>query len=201
MSKSQDQPNMPCTIDFDAPYPEITPDVPFKDYQVFVGIKHEVLPGAPIAEGYESYLGSDEHWAVIVRAPQPADPLTDCTWYHTLGCDLIDQNHYRRTVTHDRSWMNTVFNERIPVGLMKEEQTWDFKKAFKSTPPQPSDFFVARFLRKLAQRGILDGYQVSLIEDMVGDCPEGLVDDPDYKDSPVLGPEPEGDQDVFEMEL
>lgn len=184
-------------------FPELNPppppsgnNPPLTKYQILVGLRPESA-------------NSNAHYAVIVRDPT-ADPSEDCTWYTTEGTEWTETDAYRRTSIPDRAFMDMTFSIRFPVGIMSrqdgqgKDSMWELEKAFRSTPPQPSEFFVARFLRKLVKRKILKDKDVRMFEEGVGPCPEGLEDDPEYykkHGSPVLRPSPGGSPVMFEMEL
>jgi hypothetical protein len=129
--------------------------------------------------------------------------MGDCAWYHCLGWGIEEANHYRRVVDEPQPFKSSYLKRRIGVGMMTEAQRQDFRRAFRQTPPQPSDFFCIHFLRKLVKRGILQPYEIRHIEVMIGEPPAELEWDPDYCDSPEFGPETldyEGNIPIFEME-
>ncbi|KAL4813770.1 hypothetical protein BDW67DRAFT_187361 [Aspergillus spinulosporus] len=160
-------------------------------YQIYVGVADETDEEI-------------EHYAVIVRfPPHLADPSGDCAWYHCIGWGFEETNHYRRAVDKPQPFKSSYLKRRIGVGMMTAAQRQDFRRAFRQTPPQPSEFFCINFLRNLVKKGILQPYEIEHIEHMVGEPPAGLEWDPDYCDSPEFGPETldyEGNIPIFEME-
>ncbi|KAL4995342.1 hypothetical protein BDV10DRAFT_188171 [Aspergillus recurvatus] len=160
-------------------------------YQIYVGIAAETNE-------------TNRHYAVIVRSPPHlADPEGDCAWYHCRGWGLEETDYYRRVVNKPRPFNSSFFARRIGVGVMTEAQRQDFRRAFRQTPPQPNEFFCIHFLRKLVNKGILQPYEIRLIEMMIGEPPGELEWDPEYRDTPEFGPETldyEGNIPIFEME-
>ncbi|CBF78303.1 predicted protein [Aspergillus nidulans FGSC A4] len=160
-------------------------------YQIYVGIADETEE-------------ESEHYAVVVRTPPHfADPMGDCAWYHCIGWGIEETNHYRRVVDEPQPFKSSYLKRRIGVGIMTEAQRQDFRRAFRQTPPQSSEFFCIHFMRKLVKTGIIQPYQIQQIESEVGEPPAELEWDPDYCDSPDFGPETldyEGNIPIFEME-
>ena len=71
------------------------------------------------------------------------------------------------------------------------------REAFRTTCPQPNEFFLARFLRHLVDQGVLVDEVVRHFERATGPCPVLWKVDPEFKEPP---PVPEGEL-LFVMEF
>ncbi|KAL4900123.1 hypothetical protein BDW74DRAFT_183077 [Aspergillus multicolor] len=179
------------------PAPQTRPSIPGHAtlYQIWVGIANETTE-------------KNGHFVLVLRAPPHlAHPNGDCTWYHVLGWGLEETNYFRRVIHCPRLFDEPFFNRKLPVGMMPEYKMRLFQHAFRSTPPQPPEFFLIHFLRKLVAAQIVSPWQILDFERMIGEPPAELADDPDFKPSPEYGPtwsrglDVEGNVPIFEMEM